>query len=414
MLKLNPFKPNSPVPTAMFAGRVNELRILENGLFRTKNLNASHFLITGERGIGKSSLMLYMKHVSSGSIPSLNNEIFNFLTVNISVSDKMDLVTFIKLIEKHISRELSKIEEIRSFLSATWSFVQRIKVMDSGIDSATKDSESDIIIDDFSYSLCETCKRITRNEMGVNKKDGIVFLIDELDNSSPDLRVGYLFKTVAESLQSNDCNSVMFVIAGLPEATEKLSSSHPSSIRIFTQLKISELSVDERKYVVNKGIEEGNKHNVEQTTISISANEQISILSEGYPHFIQQFAFAAFDANIDGEISDEDVQLGAFKPGGAIDAIGDRYYASAYHDKIKSDEYRQVLSIMAENLNAWVTKREIRAKFSGDETTLTNALTALTARKIILKNPSKVGEYRLQQKGFAVWIKLFGGRKKPA
>ena len=48
----------------------------------------------------------------------------------------------------------------------------------------------------------------------------------------------------------------------------------------------------------------------------------------------------------------------------------------------------------------------------GDDNTLTNALAALTKRKIILKNPSKIGEYRLQQKGFAIWIKLFGDRKE--
>ena len=46
------------------------------------------------------------------------------------------------------------------------------------------------------------------------------------------------------------------------------------------------------------------------------------------------------------------------------------------------------------------------------ETTLSNALQALTSRKIILKNSSKIGAYRLQQRGFAVWIKLFGDRKK--
>ena len=95
-----------------------------------------------------------------------------------------------------------------------------------------------------------------------------------------------------------------------------------------------------------------------------------------------------------------------------MDAIGSRYYASQYHEQIKSDEYRQVLSIMAENMSSWVKKSEIRAKFTGNDQTLTDALKALTARKIILKNQSKMGEYRLQQRGFALWIKLFGHRRK--
>jgi len=63
-------------------------------------------------------------------------------------------------------------------------------------------------------------------------------------------------------------------------------------------------------------------------------------------------------------------------------------------------------------MNAWISKAEIRAKFTGDGSTLSNALQALTTRKIILKNQSRIGEYRLQQRGFALWIKLFGERRK--
>ena len=86
MLKINPFKPNSPVPTAMFAGRSDEIVELEKGLFQTKNGHSTHHLITGERGIGKSSLMLYLKHVSCGNVQSLKHENFNFLTLNIVLS----------------------------------------------------------------------------------------------------------------------------------------------------------------------------------------------------------------------------------------------------------------------------------------------------------------------------------------
>lgn len=413
MLKINPFKPNSPVPTAMFAGRSDEIVELEKGLFQTKNGHSTHHLITGERGIGKSSLMLYLKHVSCGNVQSLKHENFNFLTLNIVLSDRTNLITLIKLIERNISRELGKVEKVRTFLNETWSFVQRIKVMDSGIEQANKNSDADILIDDFSHSLSETCKRITKPQKDEQAAmDGIVFLIDEADNASAELRIGYFLKAVTELLQLYECNNVMFVIAGLPEVIEKLSDSHESSVRLFNQLIIKELNPSDRKYVIDKGIESGNQINQEKTTISESAKTFISTISEGYPHFIQQFSYSAFDHNSDGEISDANAIEAAFKQGGALDAIGNKYYSSYFHEKIKSDEYRQVLSIMAEKMNSWIKKSEIRAKFTGDDKTLSNALQALTKRKIILKNPSKLGEYRLQQKGFALWIKLFGERNK--
>lgn len=411
MPKINPFKPNSPVPTGMFAGRYNEILALEKGLYQTKNGQPVNFMITGDRGIGKSSLMFYLQHLSEGGIKSPDYDEFSFVTINIPVSDRLDIMTLIRLTERNIEREVGKVEAVRSFLKETWSFVTRVRVMDSGVSAAEQDAEVELQLDNFTHSLSETCKRIVNPEKGERRRDGILFMFDECDNATPPLRLGYFFKTVTESLLRKGCQNVMFVIAGLPDTSEKLAQSHESSIRIFSQLKLRELSVEDRHYVIDKGLEEGNRINEEKTTIEDGAKSRIANYSEGYPHFIQQFAYSAFEYNSDGEISSDDVIHSAFRPGGAIDAIGDRYYASAFYDKIKSDEYREVLSIMAENLNGWISKSEIRKKFSGEENSLTNALSALVSRKIILKNPSKIGEYRLQHKGFALWIKLFGNRK---
>jgi len=410
--KVNPFKPHSPVPTGLFAGRINEINEYEKGLFQTKNDSPCNFLVTGERGIGKSSLLSLFKPLSAGEFKSPDYDAFNFVAINTIISDTTTLLSFIKMIENGIKREIGKIENVRNFLNDAWSFVERIKVMDSGIEQRGQTEDPDIIIDNFSYSLAQTCKRITNPEKGEEAKDGIIFFIDEADNACVDLRLGYFFKAVTELLQQHACNNIMFVVAGLPEVNEKLKASHESSLRVFTELKIKELSPDDRFYVIDKAIEKGNKINSEKTTITSDAKGRISVLSEGYPHFIQQFGYSAFDFNTDGEISDEDVLAGAFKPNGAIDAIGSRYYASQYHEQIKSDEYREVLKIMAESMNEWIKKSDIRNDFSGNDQTLTDALKALTARNIILKNASKLGEYRLQQRGFAIWIKLFGERKK--
>lgn len=412
MTKINPFKPNSPVSPGMFAGRVKEIEALEKGFLQAKCGHPTHFLITGERGIGKSSLIEYVTHVSKGEISSFEHGEFNFITISISISDRMGLVSLVKLIDRHIKREIGKVERIRNFLESTWEFVQRIKIMDSSIEGNKTSDDPDLVIDDFSYSLSETCQRIINPEKGEDAKDGIVFFIDEADNANTNLGLGYFIKTVTESLSKLGCNSVMFVLAGLPEVNDKLSASHQSSLRVFTELKIKELSVSDRHYVIDRGMDEGNKINTEATTVSSDAKGLLSSLSEGYPHFIQQFSFSAFEHNKDGEISEEDVLDGAFNDGGALDAIGKRYYESHYFDQIKSDEYRQVLGIMASNMNNWITKKEIAEKFSGSSQTLTNALQALTTRKIIIRNQSTKGEYRLQQRGFALWIKLFGNRAK--
>jgi len=154
----------------MFAGRYDELVTLEKGLYQTKHGQPSNYLITGDRGIGKTSLLLYLKRVSDGGVDSLEHGNFDFVSFSLLVSDKLDVVTMLKLAERNITRELGKLETVRNFLAETWAFVQRLRVMDSGISAAEQDSEVELQIDNFAYSLAATCNRVVNPERGERKK----------------------------------------------------------------------------------------------------------------------------------------------------------------------------------------------------------------------------------------------------
>jgi len=60
-MKFNPFRPNSIASSELFQGRKDEMKLIEQSLFQTKNGNPQHFLIEGERGLGKSSLFLMVE-----------------------------------------------------------------------------------------------------------------------------------------------------------------------------------------------------------------------------------------------------------------------------------------------------------------------------------------------------------------
>lgn len=409
MNNINPFRPHNPVSAAMFAGRVNEVNAFEKALYQTKNRNPINFLITGDRGIGKTSLLVLYRSLARGDIKTAYGKL-NFIIVNTVISPRTKLLTLINIIDSNLKREIGIIESASFLNNDNFELDRRVQVLDSGSKQGFSIADTDLVIDEFVYSLSEICNRIENPEKGEQVKDGIVIFIDEADNSSSDLHLGYFLKSVTEMLQQYDCGTVMFVVAGLPDVSVKLSSSHPSSLRIFNQLKIQELSTEDTESLIDHGIKEGNKINVKEITISSEAKQQISALSEGCPHFIQQFSYSAFEANVDGEISEDDVLSGAFHIGGGLDSIGNLYYAAQFHEQIKSDEYREVLSIMAENRNSWNKKSDIRKVFTGNSYMLKDALKVLVTCKFILKNPSEMDEYRLHKRGFALWIKFFGNR----
>ncbi len=204
----------------------------------------------------------------------------------------------------------------------------------------------------------------------------------------------------------------MVALAGLPEVRDVLYESHPSSLRLFDEYPLERLSDKGVRQVVQRCLADANKGHPDGITIEPNGEHALVKLSEGYPHFIQQFGYSAFEMDEDGKIDENDVIIGAIGSGGALERIGDRYYRDDFYRKIQKDSYRQVLRIMAGEWDQWTTKAKIRSSFKGKDSTLDNAIHALRTRRIILSKEGARGVYRLQDRGFALWIKLYTKEKE--
>ncbi len=164
---------------------------------------------------------------------------------------------------------------------------------------------------------------------------------------------------------------------------------------------------DDRIGAIRRGIDEANKMNPVPTVIDADAEELVSSQSEGYPSFVQQFAYSAFDEDSDNHITIDDVRGGIMKPGGGLHQLGTKYFHDLYFEQINSDAYRNVLRVMADGLDNWITKKEIQNRLQVAPHILNNALRALRTRNIIVRKSGSKGIYKLPTKSFAVWIKVF-------
>lgn len=413
--KYNPFKPNSPVFTGMFSGRIYELERLDYLLFQTQMNNPTHILINGEIGIGKTSLLIVANHFAKGTL-QWEEEKYNFITIQVSIRPETTLIDFAKKLNTQIKRVLSQSEQGVTFLKKTWEFLTKFESNFIRYKSREQKFSEEEILDNTIYSIVDTVKAITEDtaitELKLRKKnDGIVILLDEVDHASQNLNLGLFLKNLSETLVQENANKVLFILSGLPKTRDILRNSHESSLRLFEEFKLTPLSRKEVDQVIKRGLEEANKHG-SQKTVENEALEYIYIYSEGYPHFVQQIGYSAFMLDTDNNIDKSDVDHAMFVKNGALDLIGDRYYKDMYYGKIKKDSYRQILNIMARKFNDWVSRKEIEKEFKGKKTTLTNGIKALRDRNIILSKPGSRGLYRLQWIGFAVWINKKNSRSE--
>jgi hypothetical protein len=401
VLKFNPFRPNEIVHPGMFAGRYNELVALEKTLFQTKHGNPTHFLIDGERGIGKSSLLLNLMWVSTGEVaPVDQQERFNFITVSVCLDSGHDYADIIRAIATELRRQISEREQLKEFAKSAWDFLKRLEVggvryrEEKRVD--TKDTE---LVEDLALAVSECLRNLGPGA------DGILILIDEADKPPASANLGAFAKLLTERLKLRGCDRLCIGLAGLTDLRDKLRRSHESSLRLFKIFALEPLSPEDCGVAVRRGLEVAKEKNGFEVAITADAEANLAFITQGYPHFIQQFAYCAFESDTDNNIDLDDVVKGAYGETGALRQLGLKYFEKQYFDQISSNEYRQVLRIIAKQFGEWVTKAQIRKEVPGIKAyTLDNALSALKTRGIIVPKKGTKGTYRLPSRSFAVWL----------
>jgi hypothetical protein len=393
--KYNPFRPGNIVTPGMFCGRYEEFVGTEKALFQTKHGNPQHFLIHGERGIGKSSLLFSLDLVARNEASSFEGETFNFLTLTVELEPSTTYADLIRKVGTELQRVVAVRQPALEMAKSTWDFLRRWEVMGVKYSTSEKDPKPNELLDELTFTIEQTLSRFG------SSIDGILILIDEADKPGANANLGEFVKIFTERLTKRHCHRVCLGIAGLSAVLQQMRQSHESSLRIVQIFTLGPLSTNERREVIDKGLAEARAKNGFDVVVSEEAKDLISELSEGYPHFLQQFAYCAFEADSDNSIDVDDVNRGA------IEQLGLKYFHELYFDQIGSDEYRGVLRAMSMQFDGWVTKASIRESTGLKDSTVNNAITALKKRHIIIPKPGVAGVYKLPTKSFAVWIRAF-------
>jgi len=397
-MRYNPFQPNKIVNPAMFVGRLEEIHKIEHYLFQAKSGNSQNFLIDGERGIGKSSLLHYISAIATGRITGQRDQRFSFLLLSVDMGGVVTQLDIVRAVARELRNALSKNPDLRERAKQVLDFLTNWEILGVRYHKTADKVDPE----DAKENLVDQLADLALNQSAAF--DGILVVIDEADAPPVEAGFGEFLKSVTERLTRRGCENVIFGLAGLPSTISKLRASHESAPRIFTILHLEPLDNTECIRAINMGMRIANEKNEHSTSITADALDMLADLSEGYPHFIQQFSYSAFEADDDFAIQVDDVISGAYGENGAIHQLGRKYFSEAYFSKINSDDYRTLLNVMAEHGDEWVTRRQLIHESKLKETTINNALAALKQKAIILSDESRQGFYRLPTRSFAAWI----------
>ncbi|MBU7048244.1 MAG: cold shock domain-containing protein [Theionarchaea archaeon] len=280
-LKPNPFTPQEPVTDPYkFAGRGEVIRNAIDALFNNKNI-----MVSGERGIGKSSVayqLIYMAEGDRALIDKLNidtNEFkFSFVTADHRCVPGNTLSDIVMALMASLIKN-SDFKSKDSKKTTEWQIdLKLVKVTE-------KKEIMQIEVLELVNKFVNFIGDILEEGGSFN---GICFMIDEVDCLPSDVQLAPFLKATTEALRFKAFKNVSFIIAGVTGTMTSLITQHPSSSRLFENIELRRMDENELDEIIVNALR--------GTGVGIrdEVKKRIIALADRFPEPVQLLGYHTF------------------------------------------------------------------------------------------------------------------------
>ena len=286
----NPFNPGAGVSPPELAGRSEVLSQAITALERTKRgRHAKSLMILGLRGVGKTVLLNEIAREASER---------GYLTEQIEARDGEDLrqllIHALRKVLLQLDRSAQAIEAVKRSLRVLRSFIGNVTASAGGVDvtlgvdpeSGQADSgylEADI--KDVLVAAARAAQAASRP---------VALLIDELQYV-PRTELGALIRAIHAINQAG--LPLLLFGAGLPQLAGQAGDAKSYAERLFDFPRLDRLQEEDAYKAIREPVEE------EGARIEDSALAEIYAQTRGYPYFLQEWGYNAWNAAADKVIT---------------------------------------------------------------------------------------------------------------
>jgi len=325
----SPFTPGQPVPLEFFVGRLRQVEQLKKKVAAaaaTGRLQVA--FLTGERGIGKSSLASFVRFIAERDHEVLG--IHTFLG-GVSTLEEMIRRIFDRLLKETAGK--GWFQKIKGFFG---DHIREVGLFDVSVEFRAPDEGLRRLLHDFAPAIRNLMKRLE------GEKRGLFIALDDINGlaSSSDF-ANWVKSLVDEIATSNERLPLCLAFVGLEERRQSLIGLNPSLARIFDIVDICAWDKKETLTFYRKTFE-GVGVEVEQEALQFLVR-----YAGGLPVLAHEIGDAVFKADQDNKISFEDAGDGVWN---AADVVGRKYLEPQVFQAIRSERYRGILRKLGEEL----------------------------------------------------------------
>ena len=309
-MKHNPFNPNSVVQPQLFAGRANQILRMVRKMSQVRDKMSTNFVLSGERGIGKTALAKHIMFISREKDKKFEN--LNFVTSYYTVEKDQPFHSVLQSSLNLLTDQLSTsvIERLKSHLGGFFKEGKfslgafGVITMEAG-KLAKKSSEESMYLKDQAISILTNILKGMEEDKSKNRKnktpaDGLLIVLDEMHNVQNLEGVAQILRSIITTLDMNGQGNIAFLIISYPDAIKDFFKGDPSAKRSFDMLPLGIMPDNEAQEILTKGFESA-KIKYDKQLIKDHINK-----AGGYPHSIQVLGHNLVETDSNNYIDKDD------------------------------------------------------------------------------------------------------------
>lgn len=330
---IDPFTPDLPIDAPdRFSGRKAQMDSVVDSLFQLSNNQPRHTIITGDRGIGKSSVLTQVKNIAEGEM-----DLINRLDIDPGV-DKFDFICAWhdcstdqnpSILASRILQQLeNRVKSVFNGLKLELNVAGILKV--GGKDSSVA------TISEISERFCSDLATVSNQTKGKGKL-GVILFFDELDRVKTDSGIATFFKLSAEKLSRDKVKNIAFFAAGITGAIQNLEEEHGSIYRTFKDVPLPKLEEAEVNEILEAGFKAVN------CTYDAAVTKSVFGMSAGYPEPVHLLGSQLLNSDSDDHLDADDFENAKIE---VIETLRRNKLASSLQSA-GSGKYQKILQAMA-------------------------------------------------------------------
>lgn len=389
----SPFYPGQPVPVDFFIGRMNEFNRIARAISQVELGKPQAIFLTGEYGIGKSSLASFMRYYAGK-----NNHILGIHVLLGGAETLEDIAT--KTVETVIKSQIYETtitEKIQNFLS---KYIGKQELFGFNINLEALKADGPNISHGYLPFLRELLNRLKDN--GIK---GLMLILDEINGITGNPQFAHFIKTlVDENALSPNPLPLMLMLCGVEERRKEMIQHHQPIERIFDIVEIKPMNENEMKDFFNKTF----------NSVDMQVKDEVmSILchySAGFPKIMHIIGDVVFWIDKDNVIDRLDAIEGIFI---AAEEIGKKFVDQQVYKALQSKDYRSILEKLGKaEFDLSFQKGIIERGLSDIEKRKFNNFLQRMKKLKVLRSGDERGEYIFNSRLVRLYILLNSFNKK--